>query len=178
LTHAQTKHPDLIASQARLASLAASRDRLERETFPKLGLYAGVDAAPKSPVYGVLGISGEIPVAQRNQGPRAVVARATESEQTRREILRRRIAREITAAWGSHERRRTELEVLTRAALPAAERSFELAEAGWKAGRFDWFRVALAARDLIEVRQQRVEALAALWIQRLTLARARGGDVP
>jgi outer membrane protein, heavy metal efflux system len=178
LSAAQVKHPELVASQARLRSLSATRERLERETFPKLGLFAGVDQAPKSPMFGIVGISGELPFVQRNQGPRAVVARISESELTRREFQRRRISREITVAWGSHERRRAEYEVLTSSALPAAERSFELAEAGWKAGRFDWFRVALAARDLVEVRAQRVEALAALWTQRLMLARARGGDVP
>jgi cobalt-zinc-cadmium efflux system outer membrane protein len=178
LQDAQKIHPEFVLSQARLRSLDASRERLESETFPKLGLYAGVDAAPKSSVYGVLGVTGELPFAQRNQGPREVVARATESEHTRHEIQIRRISREVTGAWFSHERRRAEFEVLTKAALPAAERSFELAEAGWKAGRFDWFRVALAGRDLIEVRAQRVEALAALWTQRILLARARGGDAP
>ena len=86
----------------------------------------------------------------------------------------RRISREVTRGLVlAHERRRAEFEVLSQAALPAAERSFELAEAGWKAGRFDWFRVALAARDLIEVRAQRVEALAALWTQRIVLARGK-----
>jgi cobalt-zinc-cadmium efflux system outer membrane protein len=178
LLEAQRSHPDLIASQARVRSLQASRERLERETFPRLGLYAGVDAAPKSLVFGVVGVTGELPFAQRNQGPRAVVARATESERTRHELQKRRIAREVSGAWAAHERRRAELDVLTRSALPAAQRSFELAEAGWRAGRFDWFRVALAARDLVQVRAQRVEALSALWAQRIVLARARGGDVP
>jgi cobalt-zinc-cadmium efflux system outer membrane protein len=178
LQEAQRSHPELIASQARLRSLQASRERLERETFPRLGLYAGVDAAPKSPAFGVLGVTGELPFAQRNQGPRAVVARATESERTRHELQKRRIAREVSAAWTAHERRRAELEVLTRSALPAAQRAFELAELGWRAGRFDWFRVALAARDLAQVRAARVEALSALWTQRIVLARAKGGDVP
>jgi outer membrane protein TolC len=178
LQQAERSHPELVLSRARLGSLAASRERLERETFPKLGVYAGVDAAPLSPVFGVLGVSGELPFAQRNQGPRAVVARATETEHARHEIQVRRIARDVTGAFNALERRRAEFEVLTQAALPAAERSFELAEAGWRAGRFDWFRVALAARDLIELRAQRVAALAALWTQRIALARARGADAP
>jgi outer membrane protein TolC len=72
----------------------------------------------------------------------------------------------------------SEYSVLAEAALPAAERSFDLAEAGWRAGRFDWFRVALAARNLVELRGARIEALAALWNARVVLARARGGDVP
>ena len=178
LDAAKKGHPELLASQARLRSYKATQTRLEREVFPRLGLFAGVDAAPKSPVFGVLGVSGELPVAQRNQGPRAVIARALETERTRFELSDRRIAREIRAAWDAHARRLSEYSVLSQSALPAAERTFELAEAGWRAGRFDWFRVALAARDLVELRGARIVALSALWTQRIVLARAMGGDVP
>jgi cobalt-zinc-cadmium efflux system outer membrane protein len=178
LEAARKHHPALVVSAARVRSLQATRERLERETFPRLGVFAGVDAAPKSPVFGMLGVSGELPVAQRNQGPRAVVAAELETERARRELRVRQIEREVTEAYDAHERRRRELTLLTQDGLPAATRSFELAEAGWKAGRFDWFRVALAARDLVDVRAQRIEALAALWEQRVVLARAKGGDVP
>lgn len=178
LKAAHGAHPELLVARARLRALAATRERLERETFPRLGVFAGVDAAPRSPIFGILGVSGELPVAQRNQGPRAVVARTLETEERRLELWTRRVDREITAAWSAHGRRLAELELLTRSGVPAAERSFELAEAGWQAGRFDWFRVALAARDLVEVRAQRIEALSALWAQRVVLARAKGGDVP
>lgn len=178
LQTAQKSHPELLAARKRQRALEATRDRLERELFPRLGLFAGVDAAPKSPIFGVIGVSGELPVAQRNQGPRAVAARAMETEQRRVELFLRRVEREVSAAWMAHERRRAELALLTGSGVPAAERSFELAEAGWQAGRFDWFRVALAARNLMEVRAQRIDALSALWAQRVVLARAKGGDVP
>jgi outer membrane protein TolC len=107
-----------------------------------------------------------------------VVARSLETEETRLELQKRRIARGIRAAWEAHARRSSEYTVLSESALPAAERSFELAEGGWRAGRFDWFRVAVAARSLAELRGARIEALAALWNARVALARARGGDVP
>jgi outer membrane protein TolC len=71
-------HPELKALQARVELLRATEARLEAEVFPRLGLYAGIDAAPLSPTYGVLGVSVELPVAQRNQGRRAVSARERE----------------------------------------------------------------------------------------------------
>jgi cobalt-zinc-cadmium efflux system outer membrane protein len=178
LERARRNHPLLAASQARLRSLEASRARLERELFPRMGLYAGVDAAPRSPVFGILGVSVELPVAQRNQGARAQVAREHEGELWRLELALRRVEREVHAAWAAHEQRRAELDVLTRTALPAAERSFALAEAGWQAGRFDWFRVALAAHALIGARASRLAALAATWSEKIALARASGGDAP
>ena len=178
LQSAEKNHPDLLVIEARTRSLLATRTRLEREVFPKLGLVAGVDAAPVSPIFGILGITGELPVAQRNQGPKAVVARELETEEARLDLQRRRIFRDIRAAWDAHSRRAAEYAVLSESALPAAERSFELADAGWRAGRFDWFRVALAARDLVELRSARIQALSALWNARVVLARARGGDLP
>lgn len=178
LERARRRHPLLAASQARLRSLEASRTRLERELFPRMGVYAGVDAAPRSAVFGILGISVELPLAQRNQGARAQVAREHESELWRLELALRRVEREVNAAWSAYEQRRAELEVLTRTALPAAERSFALAEAGWQAGRFDWFRVALAAHALIGARASRLAALAATWSEKIALARASGGDAP
>ncbi|HET8937522.1 MAG TPA: TolC family protein [Polyangiales bacterium] len=178
LQNAEQRHPDLLVIHARRRSLLATRARLNRENFPKLGLIAGVDAAPVSPIFGILGVTGELPVAQRNQGPRAVVARELETEEARLALKQRRISRDIRRAWDAHARRISEYSLLTDAALPAAERSFDLAEGGWRAGRFDWFRVAVAARNLMEVRAARIDALAALWSARVLLARARGGDLP
>jgi outer membrane protein, heavy metal efflux system len=178
LKSAEKNHPDMVVIEAKTQQLLATRTRLNRELFPKLGLIAGVDAAPVSPIFGILGIQGELPVAQRRQSERAVVARELETQETRMALQKRRIFREIRSAWDVHAHRLSEYATLSESALPAAERSFDLAEAGWRAGRFDWFRVALAARDLVELRGARIEALAALWNARVVLARARGGDLP
>src|SRR6185436_20375320 len=58
---AAKNHPQLAALQARVSLLDATQTRLEREVFPRVGLYGGVDAAPLSPVYGILGITVELP---------------------------------------------------------------------------------------------------------------------
>jgi hypothetical protein len=72
--HARAHQPELIAIEARLRSLAATRDRLERETCPRLGGYVGVDPAPRSPMFGVLGFTGEWPFAQCNARQRVACA--------------------------------------------------------------------------------------------------------
>jgi hypothetical protein len=59
LARADAHQPELVAIEARPRSLAATRDRLERETWPRLGAYVGVDPAPRSR-------SGELPFAQCN----------------------------------------------------------------------------------------------------------------
>lgn len=116
------RHPALAALEARVSLLDATEERLEREVFPRIGAYAGLDAAPYSPVFGVLGVSLELPIAQRNQGPRAVTARAREGVRTRLELEARRLSRDVVAAWNAYEARRLELERITQRAMPAAAR--------------------------------------------------------
>ena len=167
--------PELAQIRARVAFLDARHDRLKSERFPRLGAYMGVDAAPVSPIFGVLGISVELPVFQRNQGPRAVVEAARATEMERQELQARRILREVMAIHAAYESRRSELKLISVTSVPAAERTLELVEQGWLAGRFDVFRVATAARDVARLRASRLDALEAAWVARIALDRAAGG---
>jgi outer membrane protein TolC len=175
LRRALEMRPELAQIRARVALLEARYERLGKERFPKIGGYIGVDAAPVSPVFGILGIAIELPFAQRNQGPRAVTDAARTTEMERQEIQARRILREVTALHAAYGSRRTELELIEKTAVPAAVRTLELVEVGWLAGRFDVFRVATAARDVARVRAARLDALAGAWIARIALDRASGG---
>lgn len=175
MTRAIAVRPELGAIRSRLAWLGATDDRLVRETLPKMGVYLGVDAAPVSPIFGLVGLSVELPVAQRNQGPRAQVAEARASASERLDLQARQIAREVSHAHGAYESRRSELKVIAETAQPAAERTLELVEMGWLAGRFDIFRVTTAARDVARVRGLRLDALEAAWVARVALDRAVGG---
>ncbi|MEP7050138.1 MAG: TolC family protein, partial [Pseudomonadota bacterium] len=174
---ALTSHPELKALGARVALWSATEQRLRAEVFPRVGFYAGVDAAPLSPTYGVLGLSIELPVAQRNQTQRAVSARARESAEVALALESRRLAREVLAALGGYESSRRELDRLNTQAIPAAGRTLSLAEAGFQAGRFDVFRWLAAARDSLRVRASRIDAIEAAWVARIELERAVGGEV-
>ena len=175
LRRAIESRPELAQIRARLAYLDARYDRLGKERFPKIGGYVGVDASPANPTFGILGLSIELPVAQRNSGPRALTeaARATATE--RQELQARRILREVSALHAAYESRRSELKLIETTSVPAAERTLELVEVGWLAGRFDMFRVATAARDVARVRSARLDALEGAWLARIALDRAAGG---
>jgi cobalt-zinc-cadmium efflux system outer membrane protein len=177
LSHALRVRPELAEARARAAVLRATDLRLAREAAPHLGLYGGVDAAPLSPVYGVVGVSVDLPIAQRNQGPRARVARDLDVEAYRFELDTRRIEREVRAASEAYEARRAELAQVRDRAMPAAERAFALIERGWKAGRFDVFRLTAAARDVVRVRARHLDVLEAAWLARVELDRAAGGGL-
>ena len=177
LQRALTTHPELKAIQARVALWSATEERLKAEVFPKVGFYAGVDAAPLSPTYGVLGLSVELPVAQRNQGLRAQSARARESAEADLDLESRLLARAVVSALNRYDASRRELERLSLQAVPAAERTLSFAEAGFQAGRFDVFRLLAAARDSLRVRASRIDAIEAAWVARIELERAVGGEV-
>ena len=177
LQRALTTHPELKTLQARVLLWAATEQRLRAEVFPKVGFYAGIDAAPLSPTYGVLGLTVELPVAQRNQGLRAQSARARESAEADLDLAARLLARAVVAALDRYESSRRELERLSDKAVPAAERTLSFAEAGFQAGRFDVFRLLAAARDSLRVRASRIDAIEAAWVARIELERAVGGEV-
>jgi outer membrane protein, heavy metal efflux system len=175
VARALSARPELAATKQRLLLLAATGERLEKELFPRTGLYVGIDSAPYSATYGFLGVSVELPIAQRNQGPRARVEAARAGETERRELQARRVAREVISARQAYESRRSELRLLTETAVPAALRTLELVEIGWRAGRFDVFRVTTAAREVARVRGLRLDALEAAWLERIALDYAIGG---
>jgi outer membrane protein, heavy metal efflux system len=125
----------------------------------------------------VLGLTVELPVAQRNQGLRAQSARARESAEADLDLASRLLARAVVAALDRYESSRRELERLSDKAVPAAERTLSFAEAGFQAGRFDVFRLLAAARDSLRVRASRIDAIEAAWVARIELERAVGGEV-
>jgi cobalt-zinc-cadmium efflux system outer membrane protein len=168
--------PELVVIRKKVELLQLTDERLAKEVFPKMGVYVGVDATPDSPTLGLLGLSVELPFAQRNQGPRAVAQAEIGAEQERLDLEMRRIARDVAAARTAYEGRRAELKVLDETALPAAQRTLELVEAGWRAGRFDLFRVTTAARDITRLRSRRLDAIEAAWLERIALFRAVGGQ--
>lgn len=172
------KRPELQALKARLDLLEATDSRLFREAFPKVGWNLGLDAAPASPVFGYLGLSVELPVAQRNQGPRAVVAAQKTTEQTRLETELRRVEREVALARGNYASRKAQVQLLEEQGVPSARRTVELIEAGWRAGRFDVFRLTSATRDLVRIERERLESLLEAWGDYIELQRVSGGLNP
>ena len=175
LATAREAMPDLKVAYARLALLEASNERLGREALPKLGGYLGIDTAPASPSFGLLGVQMELPLAQRNQGPRAVNVAEQRTERTRIDHIIEHLELEVFHHRTAHEAARAELYVLVTSGIPNAAERLRLVEEGWRAGRFDVFKVTTAANDLVRLKASRVDVLKRIWMQRLELERLIGG---
>jgi cobalt-zinc-cadmium efflux system outer membrane protein len=172
---ARDRRPELKAAERRLAVLLAAEKRLALEAFPRVGGLLGYDAAPASGSYAFLGLSVELPVAQRNQGPLAVVRAQLATERERAAALARQLQRDVAAARSRYEAQRARWSVLDAQAVPAAQEHRDLVEAGWRAGRFDVFRLTTATRDLQRIRLERLQALRGTWDEWIELQRLSGG---
>lgn len=175
LATAREQMPDLKVAYARLALLEAAHERLGREALPKLGGYVGVDTAPASPTFGLLGLQMEVPVAQRNQGPRAVNIAEQRTERTRIDFIIEHLELEVTHHREAHEAARKELDIIVHNGIPNAAERLRLVEEGWRAGRFDVFKVTSAANDLVRLKATQIDVLRRIWNQRLELERLIGG---
>jgi outer membrane protein, heavy metal efflux system len=175
LTHALEHRPDFVVMRSRLSLLAATDERLRREARPKLGVTAGLDASPLSPTFASLGLSIELPLAQRNQGPRALVSAERYTENLRLEIERRRLEFDLRATMAGYAARLAELDQLTREGIPAAEQRLQLVETGWRSGRFDIFRLTSAAHELVQMKATRLNLLQELWAERASVVLLTGG---
>jgi outer membrane protein TolC len=58
--------------------------------------------------------------------------------------------------------------------LPAAEAAVTLMTEGWRAGKFDLFRLLQTSRDASEARRLYLETLGLLWDSTIALDRAVG----
>ena len=70
--------------------------------------------------------------------------------------------------------RREEARVWAEEVVPATEQNLALVTEGFKAGKFDLFRVVQAARDAAEAQRKQLEVLSALWQVAIDLDRATG----
>jgi outer membrane protein TolC len=66
------------------------------------------------------------------------------------------------------------VKVLESEVLPAAEAAVELITEGWRAGKFDLFRLIQASREAGEAKRSHLESLGVLWAASIALDRAVG----
>jgi outer membrane protein, heavy metal efflux system len=178
VARALDRRPELASLRAGLALAQSTQGRLAREAFPKLGLNLGIDGAPASQAFAFAGVSLELPVAQRNQGPRAVAAAQEQTQRTRLEAELRRLRRDVASAHASYSSRLQQLQVLSSTALPYAINSKELVEQGWRSGRFDVFRLTAALREVLRLQKARLDTLLDAWADFAQLELASGGLTP
>jgi len=169
--------------RAELAVIGSSQEeidadivRLRREAIPSPTLFVDLERDLPGQVYLGAGLAVPIPVWRRQQGELAV-ARAERSRLDEELALAgREVALEVERAFNAESAQRQMAELLDREVLPSAERVVTLMTEGWRAGKFDLFRLLQTSRDASEARRLYLETLGLLWDATINLDRAVGAE--
>jgi outer membrane protein, heavy metal efflux system len=167
--------------RAELRSLGASKlavdaaiVRLRREVVPSPTLFLDMQRDLPGQVYVGGGLAFPLPVWRRNQGGLAVARAELGRLDEERELTGREIGAEVERAYRAVSAQEEIVRVLEGEVVPAAESALDLITQGWRAGKFDLFRVVQASREAGDARRSYLENLGALWAASIALDRAVG----
>jgi cobalt-zinc-cadmium efflux system outer membrane protein len=174
LARAQAQRAELAALASGLQEIDADITRLQRERIPSPTIFAELQRDLPGQMFIGGGLALPIPVWRRQQGELAL-ARADRSRvEEERTLVERDVALEVERAFQSEAAQREMTQLLDREVLPAAEAAVTLMTEGWRAGKFDLFRLLQTSRDASEARRLYLETLGLLWESSIALDRAVG----
>jgi outer membrane protein, heavy metal efflux system len=176
VARARKQRQDLQALRGERRLAEAEIRRLQRERFPLVSLALTVQRdTPSDSWYGV-GLSFASPLFHRNQGAIAQARALRERADASVDVTTRSLERELRRALDAAAARRREVALYQQSVLGAAERARDLIGTGWRAGKFDLYRLLAAERELLESRLAAVDAWAALWKAEIEIDRATGEE--
>jgi cobalt-zinc-cadmium efflux system outer membrane protein len=174
LNLARQHRAELLALDRGRLELDAELVRLSREAIPTPTFFVDYQRDLPGQHYLGGGVAVPLPTFRRNQGEKALVRASLGTLETQRELVDREIGLEVEAAQRAEALLRRRVDVSEKTILPAAQALVELLTEGWKAGKFDLFRVINASREASEARHVYLSTLAGLWQASIDLDRATG----
>jgi len=174
LARAQAQRAELAALASGVDEIDADIVRLRREAIPSPTLFVEVQRDLPGQIFVGGGLGVPLPVWRRNQGELAL-ARADRSRvEEERTLVERDVALEVERAFQAEAAQREMTQLLDREVLPAADSAVTLMTEGWRAGKFDLFRLLQTSRDASDARRLYLETLGLLWDSAIALDRAVG----
>jgi cobalt-zinc-cadmium efflux system outer membrane protein len=174
LERARTRRSELKVLEASREATSASIVRLHREAIPSPTLFVDLARDLPGQLYVGGGIALPIPVWRRNQGEIALARAEHDRLEVETRLAEHEIEGEVERAYHAAAANREIVEAMEREILPAAESAADLVTQGWRAGKFDLFRVIQASREVSEARRKYLESLAVLWEATIEVERAAG----
>jgi cobalt-zinc-cadmium efflux system outer membrane protein len=171
------RRADLEALLHAHSQLNATLVRLRREVVPSPTIYVDIASQQPGQLYVGAGVGFNLPLWRRRQGEIAQVNAEHVRILAERELSEREVAAEVAQAYRRALARRQESDLWEREVVPAAEANVGLVTEGWRAGKFDLFRVIQAAREAGEARRRLLEVLGEFWQAVIELDRATGASV-
>jgi cobalt-zinc-cadmium efflux system outer membrane protein len=174
LSRAQAQRAELAALAAGLDEIDADITRLRRETIPSPTLFAELQRDLPGQLFVGGGVAIPIPLWRRQQGELAVARADRLRVEEERTLVERDVALEVERAFQAEGAQREMTQLLDREVLPSADAAVTLMTEGWRAGKFDLFRLLQTSRDASEARRLYLETLGLLWESSIALDRAVG----
>ncbi len=174
LAEALERRADLRAIERYGTQLDAAIVRLRREVVPSPTLFIEVMQQQPGQTYGGAGLSLPVPLFARNQGPLAEVRAEKDRAAQELSLAGREISIDVSNLFRAAFARAQEEALWDKQILPAAESNVELVSQGWRAGKFDLFRVIVVSREAAEAKRKQLEVLGELWNVSIALQRATG----
>jgi len=174
LGRAQAQRAELAALASGIDEIDADITRLHREAIPSPTLFADLQRDLPGQFFIGGGVAIPIPVWRRQQGELAIARADRTRVLEERTLVERDVALEVERAFQSEAAQREMTQLLDREVLPAADAAVTLMTEGWRAGKFDLFRLLQTSRDASEARRLYLETLGLLWESSIALDRAVG----
>jgi cobalt-zinc-cadmium efflux system outer membrane protein len=174
LRAADSHRADLRALGAADAQLDSELVLLRREAVPNPTLMLEVERDLPGQLFVGGGVSLPLPFWRRRQGERAVVHAERQRLAEERALTSREAALEVERAYRRVIAGHDQAAILERTVVPATNATVDLLTEGWKAGKFDLFRVLQATRDAADARRLELDVLEAFWRAVIDLDRATG----
>jgi len=174
LARAQAQRAELAALASGIEEIDADIVRLRREVIPSPTLFAELQRDLPGQIFIGGGLAFPIPVWRRQQGELALARADRTRVEEERMLVERDVALEVERAFQAETAQREMTQVLDREVLPSADSAVTLMTEGWRAGKFDLFRLLQTSRDASEARRLYLETLGLLWDSSIALDRAVG----
>jgi outer membrane protein TolC len=173
LQEAVARREELRVLRASRSQLDAMVVRLRREVVPSPTFFFDLQSQQPGQLYLGGGVGFALPMWRTHQGELAVVAAEKRRAAEELQLTSYDVTLEVRRAYDA-ARLRSEEAILWRELIRTAEANVELVNQGWRAGKFDLFRVVQVAREAGEARRRQLEVLGALWYATIELDRATG----
>jgi outer membrane protein, heavy metal efflux system len=179
---AVSQRPDLQALSARVRAEQASVTLATKDYYPDVEVFGRYDsfwqpAETQSDLRGQVGVNMNVPI-YRGKLNAAVREALANLSQRRAEYEQRLldVRYEVAAAYEELEESRQALELYASKLIPAAEQNVAVARSNYDVNKTTFLDLAVAQRQLIELREKREEALATYHTRQAELTRAVGGS--
>jgi cobalt-zinc-cadmium efflux system outer membrane protein len=174
LERARAQRAELAALGSGIEEIDADIVRLKRERIPSPTVFVDLQRDLPGTYFIGGGLAVPIPVWRRQQGELALARADRYRVEEERTLVGRDVALEVERAFQAEVAQREMTQLLGREVLPAADAAVTLMTEGWRAGKFDLFRLLQTSRDASEARRLYLETLGLLWESSIELDRAVG----